>query len=147
MDRSLAVLEFAVMFEVRFQTYWSEVDGAGIVYFSHFFSFVERAEEELFRAAGKERHLAYEENRVWMPRVEAFSKFSSPIQHGRAIRVQLNPQIRGLKTLRYDFAILDDETRERLAEGYITAVCVDTSNFKSTAIPEPIRKIIDGQTA
>ena len=101
------------MFEVRFQTYWSEVDGAGIVYFSHFFSFVERAEEELFRAAGKERHLAYEENRVWMPRVEAFSKFSKPIQHGRAIRVQLNPQIRGLKTLRYDFVILDDETKER----------------------------------
>jgi acyl-CoA thioesterase FadM len=32
------------MFEARFQTYWADVDAAGIVYFPHFFRFVEQAE-------------------------------------------------------------------------------------------------------
>jgi acyl-CoA thioesterase FadM len=46
------MLESRVMFEARFQTYWSDVDAAGIVYYPHFFRFVEQAEEELFRASG-----------------------------------------------------------------------------------------------
>jgi len=40
------------MFELRLQTYWADVDAAGIVYYPHFFRFVEQAEEESFRAAG-----------------------------------------------------------------------------------------------
>jgi acyl-CoA thioesterase FadM len=70
-------------------------------------------------------------------------RFSKPIRHGLAIRVRLSPQIRGLKTIRYDFVILDDQTSESLAAGYITVVCVDAPNFKSTPIPDPIRKIIE----
>ena len=88
------------------------------------------AEGELYRTSGEERERLIEGSGVWMARVEAYAKFSKPIRHGLAIRVRLSPQIRGLKTIRYDFVILDDETKERLAEGYITAVCVDTSNFK-----------------
>src|SRR5437762_5034262 len=112
------------MFEVRFQTYWSDVDAAGIVYFPHFFRFVEQAEEELFRAAGKELLPLIESLNVWMPRVEAFSKFSKPIRHGAAIRVRLNPEIKGEKTIRYNFEIVDDECGEKLAAGYVTVVCV-----------------------
>jgi len=82
------------------------------------------------------------EARIWMPRVEAFSKFSKPIRHGAAIRVQLNPQIKGQKTIRYDFEILDDKSRELLGAGYVTVVCLDM-RFKSTPIPDAIRKIIE----
>ena len=136
------MLESGVMFETRFQTYWPDGDAAGIVYFPHFFRYAEQAEEELFRAAGQERKRLIEENHVWMPRVEAFAKFSKPIRTGNAIRVRLNPQFLGDKTIRYDFTILDDQTSEDLAAGYITVVCVDAANFKSTPIPDPIRKII-----
>ncbi len=96
------------MFEARFQTYWADVDAAGIVYFPHFFRFVEQAEEELFRAAGKEMVRLIEANHVWLPRVEAFSKYSKPIKRGDAIRVRLTPQIKGEKTIRYDFEVVDD---------------------------------------
>jgi 4-hydroxybenzoyl-CoA thioesterase len=131
-----------MMFEARFQTYWDDVDPAGIVYYPHFFRFVEYAEEELFRAAGKEWQPLIEENHVWLPRVEAFSKFSKPIRHGAAIRVRLNPQIQGQKTIRYNFEIVDDENSETLAAGYVTVVCVDAAQFKSTPIPAAIRNII-----
>jgi len=92
---------------------------------------LEQAEDELFRAAGREGQPLIEEHRVWMPRVEAFSEFS---KHGAAIRVRLNPQIRGQKTIRYDFDVLDDKSRETLAgrichsgvRGYAIQVDPDT---------------------
>jgi len=130
------------VFEVRLQTYWADVDAAGIVYYPHFFRFVEHAEEELFRAAGRERQPLIEESGIWMPRVEAFSKFSKPIRHGAAIRVRLSPEIKGEKTIRYDFEIVDDQSFERLAAGYVTVVCVDAKRFKATRIPDAIRTII-----
>jgi len=75
------------MLEVRFQTYWSDADPAGIVFFPHFFRFVEQAEEEMFRAAGEIRQTLLERYQVWLPRVEAFSRFSRPIRCGAGIRV------------------------------------------------------------
>src|SRR5437016_2907346 len=90
----LAVLESRGMFEVKVQTYWADADSVGIIFFPHFFRFVEQAEEELFRAAGADRHGLLEANRVWMPRVEAFSKFLKPIKCGAAIRIRLNPQLK-----------------------------------------------------
>jgi acyl-CoA thioesterase FadM len=64
---------------------------------SHFFRFVEHAEEELFRSAGKGLQQLLQEHEIWMPRVEAFTKFSKPIPLGGAIRVRLQPQIQGEK--------------------------------------------------
>ena len=105
------------MFEVKVQTYWADADSVGIIFFPHFFRFVEQAEEELFRAAGADRHGLLEANSVWMPRVEAFSKFLKPIKCGAAIRIRLNPQLKGEKTIRYEYQILDDATGEPAAEG------------------------------
>jgi len=133
-----------LMFEVKFQTYWGDADSARIVFFPHFFRFVEQAEEELFRAAGKNRQELFEQNQVWMPRVQAYSKFFKPIRAGDAIRVRLNPQFKGEKTVRYEFEIVDDQSIEKLAEGYLVVVCVAAANFKATPIPDPIRHILVG---
>ena len=130
------------MFELRLQTYWSDSDSAGIVFYANYFRFIEQAEEELFRAAGVDRFALLRENHVWMPRVETFSKFTRPIQMGAAIRVRLYPQLKGEKTVRYDFQFLDESTGDKIAEGYVTVVCVDATNFKAAPIPEAIRNAI-----
>jgi len=137
------MLESRFMFEARFQTCWADLDAAGIVFFPHFFRFVSQAEEELFIAAGVDRVRLMQEYHVSLPRVEAFAKFSKPIRSGSAIRVRLAPEIQGKKTIRYNFVIVDDQTSESLSEGYITVVCVDTAQFKSTPLPPPIRKVIE----
>ena len=135
------MLESPGVFETTFQTYWSDVDAAGIVYFPHLFRFVVQVEEDLFRAAGYGRRPLIEGLHVWMPRVEAFARFLKPIRHGAAIRVRLRPKIQGEKAIRYDFEIFDDATDEVLAAGYITIVCVD-ANFKATPVPPAVRTII-----
>src|SRR5207247_5056238 len=62
------------------------------------------------------------------------------IRVSEAIRVRLNPQFKGEKTIRYEFEIIQDATSDRIAEGYVTVVCVDASEFKATPIPEAIRR-------
>jgi acyl-CoA thioester hydrolase len=133
------------MFEVKLQTYWRDSDPAGGVYFANYFAFIEQAEEELFHSHGANRQKLLKEERVWMPRVEAFSKFVRPIRTGVMIRVRMNPQFKGTKAIRYEFEILEDASSERLAEGYITVVCVDAAGFKATPIPNSIRTAIDGK--
>ena len=130
------------MFEVKIQTYWSDTDPAGIVFFPHYFRFVEQAEEEFYRTTGVSRIKLLEKHGVWLPRVEAFAKFLAPIRNEAAIRVRLNPVMKGQKTIRYDFEILDDETSVKLAHGYVTVVCVDRTHFKATPIPDAIREVL-----
>jgi len=133
------------MFEVKMRTHWRDADPAGIMYFPNHFTLIEQAEEELFRARGGNRQELLEQHRVWMPRVEAFAKYVRPIKIGATIRVRLNPHLKGLKTIRYEFEILDDASSEKLAEGYVTVVFVDTDRFKATAIPDPIRTLFDAK--
>jgi len=130
------------MFEMKMRIHWRDADVAGIVYFANHFTFVEQAEEELFRARGANRQKLLERHKVWMPRVEAFSKYIRPIRIGDTLRVRLNPKFKGLKTIRYEFEIFQDASSEKVAEGYVTVVCVDAARFKATPIPESIRTAV-----
>jgi len=129
------------MFETRLQTYWDDADPAGFVYFAHFFRFVEYAESELFRSNGQERMALYDENNVWMPRVESFAKFSKPIRAEEAIFVRLRTRFQGEKTVRMEFEVLSAPDRAPLAEGYVTAVCIDRGTSKSRPLPPAMREI------
>ena len=136
------MLKSRAMFEVKIQTYWADADPAGVVFFPHFFRFIEQAEEEMFRSAGVERHKLLEENQVWFPRVEAFAKYLAPIRTGAAIRVRMTPTIKGARSVRYDFEILADAGGEKLANGYIVIVCVDQASFKSRPIPDAVMEVL-----
>ena len=130
------------MFEIKLQTYWSDADAAGIVFYANYFRLIEQAEEELFRSAGVNRTALLAENHVWMPRVEAYSKFLRPIRLGATVRVRLYPELKGEKAVRYDFQFLDESAEEKIAEGYVAVVCVDAATFKARPIPDVIKKTI-----
>ncbi|HEV8485521.1 MAG TPA: thioesterase family protein [Blastocatellia bacterium] len=129
------------MFETRVQTYWDDSDAAGMVYFAHFFRFAEYAEAELFRSTGTERMKLYNEYDVWMPRVESFAKFSKPIRAEEAIFVRIRTRFKGEKTVRMEFEILSVPDRSLLAEGYVTAVCIDRKSSKSRPLPPAMREV------
>jgi len=130
------------VFETRIQTYWDDADPAGRVYYADFFRFVEYAETELFRASGAERMRLYEKLGVWMPRVESFAKFHKPILAEEAIIVTLHTSFKGEKAVRMDFEILSVNDRTLLAEGYVTAVCIDRATMKSRPMPPAMREAL-----
>ena len=130
--------------EVRLQTYWCDCDPAGIVYFGNFFRLFEQAEEELYLRAARYRQRLLDGYSIWMPRVEAHVKFVSPIKNGRAIRIRIDPQFKGEKTVRFEIEVLDDEAGTQLATASVTVVCVDRANFKARPIPDEIRQVLSG---
>ena len=134
---------FLNMFEARIQTYWADADPAGIVYFPHFFRFVEYSEEELFRSSGTARGQLLDEHNVWLPRVESHANFKKPIHAGDAILVRVRVRFKGEKTVRYDFEIIGEESGQSLADGYVTLVCVDRTRFKARPLPAPLRKAFE----
>jgi 4-hydroxybenzoyl-CoA thioesterase len=132
------------MTEIKVQTYWSDCDPAGIVYFGNFFRMIEQVEEEIYLRAGTRRQTLLDTHSVWMPRVETHVNFVAPIRNGHAVRVRMDPQFKGEKTVRLAFEMLDDRTEAPVANGYMTVVCVDRAHFKSTPIPAEIRTILNG---
>jgi len=135
------------MFETRVQTYWDDADAAGLVYFAHFFRFAEYAETELFRSSGTERMKLYNEYDVWMPRVESFAKFNKPIRAEEAIFVRIRTRFKGEKTVKMEFEILSVSDRSLLAEGYVTAVCIDRGSSKSRPLPDAMREVFSRAAA
>jgi 4-hydroxybenzoyl-CoA thioesterase len=132
------------MSEIRIQTYWADCDPAGIVFYGNFFRLFEQVEEELFLRASRYRQNLLDKYEIWMPRVEAHANYVRPIRNGRAIRVRVNPEFKGEKTVRLDFTVVDDETGAELANGYVTVVCVDRAHFKAAPIPDEIRQVLSG---
>lgn len=118
-------------FEVRFHIYWSQTDAAGIVHFAEFFSLVEHAEEELYRA------MRVLEIHSRMPRVEAYAVFKSPLKRGDVARVVLRPLELREKAIKYGFEIYNETTGLLSATGHIVAVCVENEGgrLKSTRCP------------
>jgi YbgC/YbaW family acyl-CoA thioester hydrolase len=134
-------LRLIKMFETRLQTYWDDADPAGQVFFAHFFRFAEYAETELFRANGTERMKLYRELDILMPRVESFARFLKPIMAEEAIFIRLGTRFKGEKTVRMEFEVLSVHDRSLLAEGYITAVCIDRQTRKSRPLPPLMRDV------
>jgi acyl-CoA thioester hydrolase len=130
------------MTEVRLQTYWADADPAGIIYFANYFKLVDLAEEELYLRAATRRQKVIDDCKVWLPRVEAHVTYTSPIRNGHAVRVRIDPQLKGEKTVRFEFEIFDDETGAQAAIGYMTVVCVDRATFKGTPIPGEILRVL-----
>jgi 4-hydroxybenzoyl-CoA thioesterase len=130
--------------EIRVQTYWADCDPAGIVFYGNFFRLFEQVEEELYLRASKYRQQLLDDYSIWMPRVEAHVNFLSPIRNGRAIRVRMEPQFKGEKTVRLELEVFDDQTETKIATGYTTVVCVDRATFKARPIPDEIRQVLRG---
>lgn len=83
----------------------------------------------------------YETHGIWMPRVESFAKFIRPILAEEAISIRLRTRFQGEKTVRMDFEILSVTDGSLLAQGYVTAVCIDRRSGKSRPLPPAMREV------
>ena len=66
---------------------WPDTDAAGIVWFGVFCRYFENAEEELFRALGRDRTTLLRDLHVYMPRTSLACGFRSPAKLGDEIAV------------------------------------------------------------
>jgi acyl-CoA thioester hydrolase len=125
---------------------FSDTDMAGIVHFSNFFRFMERAEHAFFRSLGlsivERLGAPIEGNPVGWPRVHASCDFFVPLFFEDEVEVELLVEELRTRSIRYLFRVrkLDGTLA---AEGRIAAVCVqkdrEKGGMKAVEIPTRVK--------
>jgi acyl-CoA thioester hydrolase len=135
---------------------FSDTDMAGIVHFSNFFRFMERAEHAFFRSLGLsivERPgtiPTMEGNPVGWPRVHASCDFFTPLFFEDEVEVELLVEELRTRSIRYLFRVrkLDGTLA---AEGRIAAVCVqkdkEKGGMKAVEIPARVKDKLESAPA
>lgn len=125
------------VFKNRFRVVWADTDAAGVVHYSNYFRFFERAEEEFYRSL----NFSFAETArkgLWFPRVEAFCQYKKPARFNDLVEVELAIDELRQKSLKITFRILNAETSDLLASGYVVIVVADKQTGRSTRIPSEI---------
>ena len=137
------------MYEHRYhhRVEFSETDMAGIVHFSNYFRYMEAAEHAFLRSLGILVHQAEPGRTVSWPRVHAECGFEAPLRFEDEVEVRLLVRSKRRSTITYEFHLFHSGSRERVACGSLTVVCVqiDPANGKMSpmAIPESIDRLIE----
>lgn len=131
--------EFKLVHRVDFY----ETDRAGIVHFSNYFRYMEKAESEFFRSLGLSIALRAEGPQVGWPRVHAACDYHLPLQFEDQVEIHLLIAEKKSKALTYLFKLrkLGGPQPLEVARGRITVVCVTKAPggpMRSTHIPPEI---------
>jgi YbgC/YbaW family acyl-CoA thioester hydrolase len=130
------------LYSMPIRVHWPDTDPAGIVWFGHFFRYFEEAEEELFRALGRDRNSLIEEFDIWMPRVELACRFRSPARLGDLIAIGVGIETLTDRRLTYRYEFTNGE--RLLADGSCRVACVDRRTFKGREFPEALIALLNG---
>jgi acyl-CoA thioester hydrolase len=131
-------------FSVQDRVRWSDVDGAGIIYFGSYVRFFEIAETEMYRAMGLPYSHAFELLDVYPVRAQFHSDFKSPAYLDDLLTVELWVDHIGGSSLQLDFRLLRAESEygtigEVLVTGHCVLVTVDRKTLKPRRVPERLR--------
>jgi acyl-CoA thioester hydrolase len=121
-------------FKASFRISWADTDAAQVVHFSNYFRFFEKTEEEFYRHLGFTFIDAHKRG-LWFPRVEAFCQFKKPARFNDLVEVELTIEELKEKSVKYSFRVLNGETSELLANGYMILVAADKQTGKAAKIP------------
>lgn len=129
---------------------FSDTDMAGIMHFSNFFKFMERAEHAFFRSLDlsvwENPDLIPADERVHWPRVHASCDFHAPLRFEEEARVELLVEEVRTRAIRYLIRVWKADG-ELAAEGRMAAACVQkdgaTGKMKAVQIPDRIRSKIE----
>lgn len=134
-------MSFAAEFDVRF----GDIDHARVVYYPRFFHYFHMAFEQWF---GEALGVAYpdlvDNHNIGFPSVRVETEFHSPLRYGDRVRVSIDIDNVGSRslTLRYAMHRISDDVL--CAKAKITTVAVDNNGFHSVPIPDWLRERFDG---
>ncbi len=124
---------------------------AGIVHFSNYFRYMERAEHEFLRSLGISVHDVAGDPPVSWPRVSATCDYCAPLRYEDEFEVQLLVREKRTKSIAYEFRFRKRGADDIVAVGSITVVCVTidraTGRMTPIAIPDMIDRLIEAAPA
>ena len=121
---------------------FADTDMAGIMHFSNFFRFMERAEHAFWRSIGLSVHTGSGEDVASWPRVQATCEYRAPLRFEDEIDVEVSVKEIRSKAIIFGFRFRKVGAADFAAEGAITAVCAAYSRqhgrMKAVDIPADV---------
>ncbi|MDX2110490.1 MAG: acyl-CoA thioesterase [Verrucomicrobiota bacterium] len=131
----MPISEITVVHAVEF----SETDAAGLVHFSNYFRYMEKAERELFSQANIP--LVVDDGTLFFgwPRVNASCDFCAPLRFGDRVSIHLSIQEISRKAIRYRVRFTRNEPEDGtlVASGGMTALSAHLDRVKKTIATHP----------
>jgi 4-hydroxybenzoyl-CoA thioesterase/acyl-CoA thioester hydrolase len=121
-----------------------DTDAAGIVHFSVFFNYMEEAEHALLRELGSNVLMSDDEGEFSFPRVAVNCEYSSPLQFGDVVDLDVAVERIGTSSVTYAFEFSNGGGP--IAHGTVTAVCcrlADGKKPKAIPIPPDVRSQLE----
>jgi acyl-CoA thioester hydrolase len=132
----------AAFHRIDVRVMWPDTDPAGIVWFGVFFRYLENAEEELFRALGKDRTVLLRELKIFMPRTSLTCGFRSPARLGDELSVGVGIGELGDRRITYTFDIRERGTDRLICDASYRVACVDAGSFAPRAFPPEVLALL-----
>ena len=126
--------EFTIQRRVEF----SETDMAGIMHYSNFFRFMETAEHAFYRSLGYSVVMSHLDPPLGWPRVHAECDYYKPLRFEDLVEVRMLINEKKPKALTFVFRFFKiNESREEVARGSLTVVCVAHQDGTMRAVDMP----------
>jgi acyl-CoA thioester hydrolase len=124
-------------FNTSFRVTWVDTDAAGVVHYSNYFRFFERAEEEFYRYLGFD-FTNFRERGLWFPRVEALCQYKKPAKYSDVLVIEVSVEELKEKSVKLGFKVVNEESDDLLAFGHLVIVAADKQTGRATRIPADI---------
>ncbi len=132
----------AAFHRVDLRVMWPDTDPAGIVWFGVFCRYFENAEEELFRALGRDRTAVLRDLGIYMPRTSLQCRFRSPARLGDAISVGVGVASVSDRRIEYAFDVVERGTSRPICDASYRGACVDAVSFAARPFPPEILSLL-----
>ena len=122
---------------------WDDVDNARVVFYGHYFYFVQRAEEAYFRAKGLPIRELVERRNVGFPRVHAACTYRRPARFQDVLELHVGIGELSRRGYQLLFKIVKKEDQTLVATGEVRTACIDFREFTPMEIPPDIYKTLE----
>jgi acyl-CoA thioester hydrolase len=125
-------------FKTDIRVSWVDTDAAGLVHFSNYFRFFERAEESLLGQIELNYSLLRSRYGIGIPKVEAHCKYLAALHHEDVIQIKVAVRDIEEKTFREDFHLIGTAKDNLVAEGYVVSIAMSFETGRSVPIPPEV---------
>ncbi len=129
-------MEHTIEFRVRYE----ETDQMGVVYYANYLVWFEVARTEFFRARGVEYKKLEEEDNLYLPVIEAYCRYKSPLKYDDVVTIKT--KFAGTDASRISFEYSVTKGAKLSAVGRTLHVFVNEKG-KPVKVPAKVRKVFD----
>ena len=131
---------FQYVHHVRFE----EIDAAGIVYFARFFTWCHDAMAAMLEPLDGGYVGLVRTRKLGLPAVHVEADYVSPLKFGDEVRIAIHVEKAGRSSVNMRFELTRGDDGRKVATVKHVMALTDLVAFRSTALPEDVRKVLEG---